>query len=318
MLQKGMATSLPIRLRTIAAAVVVIASGLTIFYSYQSIINSTDGDNLQALPIIRAEKEPFRVAPEEPGGAEIPNKGRKLFEVLDADHPDDLALDGMKIEQDAVEEEPSDLFENTDKSGEEITGFEIPVVPEKRTESLYGMIDELKDEPEVREVIVEEAATEKTPEISVAEIIVETEVNETVVEEVKVEKPEVEEVVANVIKPLRKPKPPVKARTVKKEDKPKTFSLDRILKEAPVKKRHYIQLASVKSADDAKSFYNRIREQFPNLVAGLNVFFPQADLGTRGTFTRVQIGPLDQGEAKSRCADYSASARGGTCLVISR
>jgi cell division septation protein DedD len=303
--------ALPIRLRTLTAAVVVIASGLTIFYSYQSIINSTD-DGLQALPIIRADKEPFRVVPDEPGGAKIPNQGSKLFEVLDANHPDDLALDGVKI--DVQDSEPLTILDEA-ADADEMTGFEIPVVPEKRTESLYGMIDDLKDTKDiVEEPMVAPLTVEKTVEI------VEVKLPEKKIEIVKVvdEKEPVVGTVA-IIRPLIKPKTPQKKKVESKAvESNKSFSLDRILKETPIKKRHYIQLASLKSKDEAEKFYNRIREQFPKLVSGINVFYPQADLGTRGTFTRVQVGPLDQAAAKSRCADYSSSARGGTCLVISR
>ena len=304
-----MSSKLPIRLRTLTAAVVVIASGLAIFYSYQSIINSTD-DGLQALPIIRADKEPFRVVPDEPGGAKIPNQGSKLFEVLDANHPDGLALDGVKIE--TQDSEPVTILDNV-TDADEMTGFEIPVVPEKRTESLYGMIDELKD---TKEAVVEEATSTVEEAAEVVEIKQPEKTKPNTIK--SVEEPKVEDVVVDIIKPLRKPKVPTKAKVVKKDENSKSFSLDRILKEEPIKKRHYIQLASLKDKSEAQKFYNRIREQFPKLVSGINVFYPQADLGARGTFTRVQIGPLDQADAKSRCADYSSSARGGTCLVISR
>lgn len=311
--------ALPIRLRTIAAAVVVIASGLTIFYSYQSIINSTDG-GVQALPIIRADREPFRVMPEDPGGAKIPNQGNKLFNVLNADHGDDLALDGVKI--DANDGEPVTLLnDDRGEDGEVMSGFELPVVPEKRTESLYGMIDDLKDDVEPAVDLDQDVSDDKnTPEIvekdEVLDILDEVQTND-------VEPEKMVEPVGNIaiIRPLIKPNPPknikidVKPQTTKSK---KSFSLDRILAEEPLQKRHYIQLASLKSKSDAEAFYGRVRDAFPKLVAGVNVFFPQADLGARGTFTRVQIGPLDQADAKSRCADYSASARGGTCLVISR
>lgn len=301
--------ALPIRLRTLTAAVVVIASGLAIFYSYQSIINSTD-DGLQALPIIRADKEPFRVVPDEPGGAKIPNQGSKLFEVLDANHPDDLALDGVKIE--TQDSEPVTILDNV-TDADEMTGFEIPVVPEKRTESLYGMIDDLKETDEKIKPSLHGLTVQSNDNEPVVEMDSGLRQNDEVLVVVEEEKS-----TTDIIKPLRKPKVPTKAKIVKKDENSKSFSLDRILKEAPIKKRHYIQLASLKDKSEAQIFYNRIREQFPKLVSGINVFYPQADLGARGTFTRVQIGPLNQADAKSRCADYSSSARGGTCLVISR
>jgi len=84
-----MARTLPIRLRTIAAAIVVIASGLIIWNAYQSIIGASDVTDA-TLPIIKADTTPFRVVPENPGGAEIPNQGSTLYNVLDAENGDEM------------------------------------------------------------------------------------------------------------------------------------------------------------------------------------------------------------------------------------
>lgn len=290
-----MARNFPIRLRTLAASAVVIASGLLIFNAYQSIINSTDG-NLQALPIIVADKSPFRESPLNPGGADIPNQGSLLFNVLSENNSDSLALGGLKITE--TEDEPTTIL--IEDSDDEISGFELPTVPEKKVESLYGIIEDLKEK---KENVIEEVVEETLEKVKIAEIVKPVEIKKS------------------IITPIKKPNVPSKkivTKVEKKSREKKGFSLDRILTQEPLTKHFYIQLASLKNEDDARNSYNNIRDKFPKLVAGLSVFFPKVDLGKRGTFTRIQIGPLDNKEARKRCADYSTSMNGGTCLVISR
>ena len=129
--------------------------------------------------------------------------------------------------------------------------------------------------------------------------------------------------------PLLKPKAPVKTKQAEREQAPpetktsnQSFSLDNIINkqaQAPQPtKQYYIQLASLRSEEAAREAYARIRDDFPELVEGLSVVFPSVDLGSRGTFYRIQVGPLSNSEARQRCADYTANARGGTCLVVSR
>lgn len=328
-----MARTLPIKLRTLAAAVVVIASGLIIFYAYQSIINATD-DTGGTLPIIAADIDPFRMLPDNPGGAEIPNQGSELFKVLSADNADALALDGIKIEN-----EPENILD-APPTDNQSTGFALPEIPESRTESLYSLIDDLKidndnNDQSAPPVIKDEDKQELKEKLRNAIEQVEQRETVAVVDDAP---PVIEDVeknsdaVVDTVKiiPLAKPVAPVRQAEIKpKTESASPLSVEKLFEQAPppaptvapiaVKKYHYIQLASVQNEADARALYARIRNDFPNLVRGLSVSFPKADLGARGTFTRIQIGPLDtQVEAKKRCADYTSSARGGTCLVVSR
>ena len=294
-----MARTLPIKLRTIAAGVVVIASGLIIWNTYLSIINSTDGEP-RDLPIIRADTTPFRVLPDDPGGAEIPNQGSTLFNVLRDDNADSLSLSGMEIKLKAEDEETSKLFEIEEDAPAVETGFALPTVVAPKMESLFAIVEELDSNNNE----TKEQSPEPTVDIEPKEDNVEQEILAKKIEAINIvplSKPEKEESIIGA---------------------PKTFSLDRILDETaestPAQKQFYIQLASFRNLDDAKASYDRISRDFTTMVAGVEVFYPTVDLGERGVFTRLQIGPLSQAEAKKRCADYTASSRGGTCLVISR
>lgn len=337
-----MARTMPIRLRTIAAACVVIASGLLIFNVYKSIIRSSD-QSMQALPVISADTSPFRILPDDPGGAEIPNQGSKLFDVLKTDNADPLALNGVNF-QAPQPEEPETLFENQD--GADKAGFAVPELPETRTESLYGLIEDLKERDErpsqepmdVVEkgfVKMDDSGKEELQETLQAVL----EKDDVKVEEQKqdespapetvvapTEKPKAvreEKIASNDIPPIPKTKPavPAKRKVTDAMEPKKLFSLDDavpVSRQSPSTPSYYIQLASLKDDSAARQAYERIARDFPAVVAGVPAAFPQADLGERGVFTRVQIGPLSQSEAQSRCALYTSSAKGGTCLVISR
>lgn len=299
-----MARTMPVRLRTVAAACVVIASGLIIFNVYQKVI-LTAGQSGQALPVIAADNEPFRILPEDPGGADIPNQGSLLFEVLKTDRTDPLALDGVTL---SAKTRDDALF--TDEEAPPATGFKMPEPPETRTESLYGMIEDLRERDggpsqEPMEV-VEKGFIPAQEDVSKPEPEPEPEAE-----------PEPIETLAKVVGPLpvEKPAAPARARprVVERSAPPATAT------PAPaVSEVYYIQLASLQDEAAARSAYERIARDFPSVVAGLKPFFPKADLGARGTFTRIQAGPLSQDEAKERCAIYTASSRGGTCLVVSR
>ena len=330
-----MARTLPIKLRTLAAAVVVIASGLIIFYAYQSIINSTDEVGA-TLPIIKADADPFRVLPDNPGGAEIPNQGSELFKVLSAENNDGLALDGIKINN-----EPETIIDEVSEG--QSTGFVLPEIPEARTESLYSLIDDLKidnngnnsanlnviptdEKEELKEKL--RTAIEQVEQMDVVQPEDNSDVN--IEQEQVIVVPSVK---PNVPVPVTQTKTEaeIKVKTTSKDTevikpKPTPALIEQLAENAskpaestPRRTYHYIQLASVPNEADARSLYAKIRDDFPSLVRGLSVSFPKADLGARGVFTRIQVGPLDsQAEAKKRCADYTASARGGTCLVVSR
>lgn len=298
-----MAQKLPIRLRTVAATVVVIASGMIIFNAYQSIIHSTD-EPLATLPIIAADTQPYRTRPENPGGMDIPNKGNRVFDLLKNDNDDVMALDGIDIQS----QNQSDFEDIVDYDESNDQGFEIPQTPVTKTESLFASIpEETKKNEEVKQTPPSPSPQQELKE-KLEQAIAKTQAIDP--------SGPTAQPMAFVPLPKSKPSIAVKPKTMPKPKE--AFSLDRILAQTPTEKRHYIQLASLKSEADARAAYNRIREKFPKLVQNASAFFPKANLGDRGTFTRIQIGPFDASTARARCADYSTNSNGGTCLVISR
>jgi hypothetical protein len=311
-----MARTSPIRLRTVAATIVVVATGLIIFHSYQSIIGSSD-ETIQSVPLIKAETKPFRVVPENSGGVDIPGKDSTLFRMLDQNESDPLALSGAKINNDQhVLPNSKKLNDNTAQ------GFQLPEIPEPRSESLYGMIDDLKEADTKTEVFVEsetvtsiEEQVEVTKEVQPLDKVSKEALKEKL-KDMIVEQSTKTEAMA-IVSPLPILKPAKSPKIIKA--KVPTLNTTKQMQSATENiKSYYIQLASIRDEIAARNAYERISQNFPDLVENLGVEYPKADLGVRGVFTRIQIGPLPRLDAQKRCGLYAASPNGGTCLVISR
>jgi hypothetical protein len=77
-----------------------------------------------------------------------------------------------------------------------------------------------------------------------------------------------------------------------------------------------VQIASVKSEREAKEEWKRLKSKYPVLLRRLNLTVARVDLGLKGVFYRLLIGPLsDKFAAKEFC--QSAKERKIACLVHS-
>ncbi|MDD3021479.1 MAG: SPOR domain-containing protein [Alphaproteobacteria bacterium] len=87
-------------------------------------------------------------------------------------------------------------------------------------------------------------------------------------------------------------------------------------KPAPAKMttgKSYVQFAAVKSDADAKAKWSKLQTQY-GVLKGLPLNVQKADLGTKGTFYRVQAGPMSLDQAQSLCTKIKSAK--GDCLVI--
>ena len=76
---------------------------------------------------------------------------------------------------------------------------------------------------------------------------------------------------------------------------------------------YYVQLGSVTSRDGADSEWKRFTKTLP--ITGLDYRVQEANLGERGTFYRIQAGPMSQDSANSLCDSIKVQKPGG-CLVV--
>ena len=78
---------------------------------------------------------------------------------------------------------------------------------------------------------------------------------------------------------------------------------------------YVIQLASVPSVADAEREWARLQQAHPTQLGGRTVEVNAAEVGDRGTFYRVRIGPfVDRDAARELCRELNAA--GQECLVV--
>ena len=76
-----------------------------------------------------------------------------------------------------------------------------------------------------------------------------------------------------------------------------------------------LQLSAVRSADAVPDEWNRLKRRYPELAA-LKSTTNKIDIPDKGTFYRVEAGPLNEGDAKSTCARLRTQGLG--CIVVKR
>ncbi|WP_157747819.1 SPOR domain-containing protein [Cohaesibacter sp. ES.047] len=78
--------------------------------------------------------------------------------------------------------------------------------------------------------------------------------------------------------------------------------------------QYTVQVTSQRSRDQARASYASIQAQLPSVLSGYQPDIKEADLGERGTYYRVRVGSFaDRASATSFCS--SIKAAGGDCLV---
>jgi hypothetical protein len=75
-----------------------------------------------------------------------------------------------------------------------------------------------------------------------------------------------------------------------------------------------VQLASAKSEEVAKSTWARLQAAHGDVLANLRMQPTKVDLGEKGTWYRVQAGPLDEKQAQSICG--TLKGRKTDCVVV--
>ena len=236
-----------------------LVTGTVLWYSYPK---EKEKQELGAVPIVRADAEPYKVVPNEPGGMEIAHRDSTVFETL----------------RDGEERRVESLLPESEK-------------PLAR-ESLFAGLNTTA-EPPVADITAEpesEPAFEDAPRF--AEVapaaLAEPEAPVEVAEAPVVPAPPAEDIEVAKAEEVAKTEPAAGVETFGKNkyDAPAT---------------HFVQLMSVKSEADAKTGWSKMQKQFSKQLGDLGFRVQKADLGARGVYYRLQAGPVAEAQAKSIC-----------------
>ncbi len=244
------------------------------------------------IPLIRADKSPVKVRPENPGGMEVPNRDKLIYGRMrdSEDRPQVERLMGPP---------ESPLPVPKAESGPE-------TAPEPETappfESLTaGESQAPQPSPGAGSSSPSPTVTKPEPDLDMTKSL------EAAVSSLDVKQPTVppKAEVLSAVPPASAPPPP----ELKVKDDPE--------KAAAGKSRDYrVQLAAVRSPSGAKNEWKRLKRKYPDLLDGLSLFITKVDLGLeKGIFYRLRAGPVaDEAAARRLCEKLTKRKVG--CLIV--
>lgn len=253
----------------VVGAVIAGAAAWTVFGP------NSDGTAGQ-VPLIVAEPEPYKVRPDDPGGLQVENQDKLVYE----------RLDGASSEAGVENILPP------------------PETPKAPVAAPAPVVQAAQDP------VVEEMANMPTPEAEVVPTV-----PEPVREAVAIPPPSAPLVTpAPPVVPTEaasteaEPEP---APTLEPAAAPRT--LESFV--AALSGDYLIQIAALRSEEVAQSEWDRLSKQYASLLGAYRPMIVRADLGERGIFYRLRAGPLkDRPAAEELCAALAAENVG--CLVV--
>lgn len=271
-----------------SVAVAVILLGVVIFGSYPDDEEMAGG----SVPIVRADAGLYKTTPDNPGGMEIPYRDSTVFSSADGARtdggPENILADS------AEEPLPRDqLFAGLNtENAQTPTGLAVqPILDDAPPAETLTKVESI--EPPSNDTLVKEAIGAAPAPVAAAPAPV-------------IEKPA----------PVVAKAEPAPAPAPKKEEveAAKTEPAAGTTAAKVTAGTWFVQLASVKDTAGAAGEYKKLQAKYSGL-GGVDYRTQRADLA-KGTFYRIQAGPMSKDSATSVC--NSIKSGGGSCLVVAK
>lgn len=272
--------------------------------------SGAEGEN---VPVVKADTLAYRETPADPGGMDIPNRDTTIFSAMNNEKiPEKPPVENLLTRTPPAER--LDAFANRASTApgsvppaaatpDEIrkivaaeTGAEGPVIPEP--------VAPLAEAPGSAKPPVIHGAGENPETVERLRSALE--------QEKQAQAPAAAAPVAApapVVSPA--PVPPAGQVTGQAESAAKVEPASGL---AVTAGDYYIQLGSISAKDGAASEWGKIKKANAGELEGLSYRVQEANLGARGTFYRIQAGPMSKESASSLC-DSIKARKPGACLV---
>lgn len=288
----------PKRLITAGIALGAVAAfGIGIWFAYdQGVKRGASG----APPLIRADQGPTKVAPENPGGMQVPNQDKQIYERLPGNQANNSGSQTEKLLP--PPERPS----------------ATPTTPGTATSPAVSVPNR-----SAQTVVPNQAPSGQAPSNAVP--------NRTDAPSASSTTPSGQPAPATSGQPqsvtpprtAAAPATPAPAATPAQTQTPAArTATPAAATPAPTVTATpggsaKIQLASLKDQAAATATWNALQKKFPAELGGLQPSYEKVEIADKGTFIRLQAGPLkDRGEAQSACNALAAKNQG--CIVVGR
>ncbi len=274
----------PKRLITAGIALGAVAAfGIGIWFAYdQGVKRGASG----APPLIRADQTPTKVAPENPGGMQVPNQDKQIYERLPGNTAQGPAAGGTERLL-PPPERPSAAPTQPSATQPNVATSPSVTVPNRSTQTVPNQSPATAGVPNRTDA---PSATPVQPAPAVPG------------------QPQAVTPPRTATAPTPTPQTQAPAATPAPAARTVTASPGGSAK---------IQLASLKDQAAATATWNALQKKFPAELGGLQPSYERVEIADKGTFIRLQAGPLkDRAEAQAACSALAAKNQG--CIVVGR
>lgn len=272
----------------IAAAALLIVVAIALSQSATDEVARGPAD----APLIKAEDQPFKVSPANPGGMEVPNRDILLYERLHGTKAERRVVERLMPEAEQPQTPPAAPRPTQMAETPSASEADSSLTPDEP--GIESLIEPPLPEPPARPTAETSKAPPPvagTPKVSPS--------------------PSSSTPPAVAVAPAK----PATPAQVKVATAPASVSSVTQPEKPASGKGFQLQLLSSRSADEAKGAWERLRDKNGDLLGPLSPSVARANLGDRGTFYRLRAGPVAS-ESRARSICDSLSARGVSCLVV--
>ncbi|WP_279481471.1 SPOR domain-containing protein [Aureimonas sp. SK2] len=304
-------------------AIVAVAGASTLLLGGGGVGSSGDGSLL-----IKADAEPYKIAPVDPGGKTIPNQNKAVYQkvsgVSSATPPKQEALV-------TAMEEPIDIADEDDAPVDSLPGVEvgeqIPLPGKETAEAAKPKADDGTLQPrKVRTLSVRPDGTLVATEVPAAGTSLLTaatsmEAHAATLDPVAgiapqmpfgMDQPEITtaSTAPQPVEAAAAPAP-VEVPAAAPETAPQQVAA---LEEAPAPAdAFFVQIASQPSQEAAQQSLSNLGKRYSSVIGGRSLGIKSAEIPGKGTYYRVRVATASRSEANSLCE--SLKSAGGSCFV---
>jgi hypothetical protein len=255
------------------ATFALVAFAGVVWYAYDRGLHAGSDS---AAPVIKADNRPVKIRPEQPGGMDIPNQDKLVFDALRPEEDKLPRVERLLPPPEAPAPPP------------EMPAVEAPAAPAESADTTI---------PPARIVTPAPAPVIPQPE-------------QTPAAETPATPPQIAETPAVV--PAAPPSAPEPAKV---EPQPAPTPAPVTQPSAPAAGAYRVQLAAVRTEEVAASEWNRLKRRYTDVLGSLTPHYQRIDLGaSKGVFYRIQGGDVSETSARDICARLKAQEQ--ACLVI--
>ncbi len=287
-------------LKTLLFVILAVAFGAAGWAFYGERVIAMFKDTDQEIPVIRADITPMKVRPENPGGLQVPDRDKLVYNRIQ--NGGSATPERATVER--LLPPPETPLPRPQAAEPEAVETQMPARPEP----------EIAQTPKVSDVT---AAVKPTPAPAPPPAPVPSvSSTPTVLNTSPVEQPQSGPTrLSKTPAPAPSAPPPTSAPVSAAATQPKPAAPASTVS-PPSNQVYRVQLAAARTPEAARAEWDRLRRKNLDILGDLGLAITKVDLGTsKGVFYRLRVGPLkDDAEARALCKALAARKIG--CLVV--